>query len=178
MRRGTVGKNHNRATAAQVNTHLADHFHKNCLTGASQVIVILVVLHAVPYIRESLRLENILGSLQSCSVMVCAAISWYSIPLIPLLSFMAKLLQGIMWTGWAIRRIPWSRHFWTTKQFSKDNNVPIYPARTVHSLKSMKVNFSIFPGQNNHLFWRLVWGTNISKATLRCSFRKNGIKFC
>jgi hypothetical protein len=31
MQKGTVGENHNRATAAQVNTHLADHFNKNCL---------------------------------------------------------------------------------------------------------------------------------------------------
>jgi hypothetical protein len=33
-----------------------------------------------------------------------------------------------------------------------NNNAPIYTAGTVHSLKSMKVNFSIFPGQHNHLF--------------------------
>jgi hypothetical protein len=31
MRRGTVGENHNRATAAKVNAHLAGHFHKNGL---------------------------------------------------------------------------------------------------------------------------------------------------
>jgi hypothetical protein len=99
MWRGTVGENHNRATAAQVNTHLADHFHKNCLKWASQVMVIWVVLHSVPYIRESLRLENTQGSLRSCSVMVWAVISWYSILLVPLLSFMAKLLQGSTWTG-------------------------------------------------------------------------------
>jgi hypothetical protein len=67
--------------------------------------------------------------------------------------------KGVTWTGWVIRCIPWSRHFRTTMQFSKDNNAPIYAAATVHSSKSMKVNFSIFPGQHNHLFWRLVWGT-------------------
>jgi hypothetical protein len=60
MRRGTVDENHNRA-AAQVNSHLADHFHKNCLMRASQVMVIWVVLHAVPYIGESLRLKNTQG---------------------------------------------------------------------------------------------------------------------
>jgi hypothetical protein len=32
MQKVTVGENHKRATAAQVNTHLAGHFHKNCLT--------------------------------------------------------------------------------------------------------------------------------------------------
>jgi hypothetical protein len=160
MQRGTVDENHNRATAAQVNTHLADHFHKNCLTWASQVMVIWVVLHALPYIRESLCLENTKGSLQSCSVLVWAAISWYSILLVPLLPFMAELLQRSTWTGWVIRNIPWFRHFWTSMQFSKDNNAPIYTPGTVHSLKSMKVNFSIFPGLHNHLFWRLVWGTD------------------
>jgi hypothetical protein len=120
-----------------------------------------VVLHAVPYIRESLRLGNTQGSLQSCSVLVWAAISWYnSILLVPLLPFMAELLQGSMWTGWVIGCIPWSRHFWTTMQFSKHDNAPIYTPGTVHSLKSMKVNLSNFPGQHNHLFWKLVWGTD------------------
>jgi hypothetical protein len=154
------GWNHNRATAAQVNAHLADHFHKNCLMWASQVMVLWIVLHAGPYIRESSRLKNTQGSLQSCSVMVWAAISWYSILLVPLLPFMAKLLQGSTWTGWVLMCIPWSRHFRTTMQFSKDDNAPIYTAGTVPSLKSMKVNLSIFPGQHNHLFWRLVWGTD------------------
>jgi hypothetical protein len=62
-----------------------------------------VVLHAVPYIRKSLRLENTRGSLQTGmprsnsetrggSVMVWAAISWYSILLVPLLlPFIAEL---------------------------------------------------------------------------------------
>jgi hypothetical protein len=69
-----------------------------------------VVLHAVPHIRKSLRLENIQGSLQSGmpgsvpkvkhgvgSVMLCAAISCYSILLVPLLPFMVELLQGSTW---------------------------------------------------------------------------------
>jgi hypothetical protein len=51
------------------------------------------------------------------SVMVWAAILWYSILLAPLLPFMAKLLQGSMWTGWVSRCVPWSRHF-RTIQFS------------------------------------------------------------
>jgi hypothetical protein len=40
------------------------------------------------------------------SVMVWAAISWYSNELVPLLPFMAELLQGSMRTGWVIRHIP------------------------------------------------------------------------
>jgi hypothetical protein len=40
------------------------------------------------------------------SVMVWAEISWYIILLVPLLPFMAELLQGSMWTGWVITCIP------------------------------------------------------------------------
>jgi hypothetical protein len=43
------------------------------------------------------------------SVTVWAAISWYSILLVPLLPFMVELLQGSTWTGWLIGCIPWSR---------------------------------------------------------------------
>jgi hypothetical protein len=39
-------------------------------------------------------------------VMVWAEILWYSSLLVPLLPFMAETLQGSMWTGWVIRRIP------------------------------------------------------------------------
>jgi hypothetical protein len=67
-------------------------------------------------------------------------------------------------------------------QFSKDNNAPIYTAGTVHSLKSMKVNFCIFPGQHITCFEDYceeeIPTSNISKAISRCSFKKNGIKFC
>jgi hypothetical protein len=60
-------------------------------------------------------------------------VSWYSILLVPLLPFMAKLLQGSTWTGWVIRRIPWSRHhFETMVQFSK-TTVPPLTAGTVQS---------------------------------------------
>jgi hypothetical protein len=69
-----------------------------------------VALHAVPYIRKSLCLENTQGSVQSGMpgsnsdtgggyVIVWAAISWYSILLVPLLPFMAELLQGSTWAG-------------------------------------------------------------------------------
>jgi hypothetical protein len=157
MRRGTVGEIHNRATAAQVNEYpscrpfpqkMSDlsfagngqmckqwcHDHKTWTSDNWKRVhdtVRWIILHAVPYIRESLHFENTQGSLQSCSVMVWAAILWYSILLVPLLPFMAKLLQGSTWAGWVIRCIPWSRHyFWTTMQFSKDNNAPIYTAGT------------------------------------------------
>jgi hypothetical protein len=40
------------------------------------------------------------------SVVVLTAILWYSILSVPLLPFMAKLLQGSMRTNWVIRRIP------------------------------------------------------------------------
>jgi hypothetical protein len=138
-----------------------------------------VVLHAVPYIRLSLRLENTQGSLQSeipgsnsetweggSSVMVWTGVSWYSILLVLLLPFMAELLQGSTWTDWLIRCIPWSRRFFrTTMQFSKTT------AGTVQSwFREHEGNFNIFPGQHSHqiwtllnhsgLFWRLVWGTD------------------
>jgi hypothetical protein len=48
------------------------------------------------------------------SVMVWAAISQYSILLVPLLPFMAKLLQGSTWTGWVMRCIPQSRRYFQT----------------------------------------------------------------
>jgi hypothetical protein len=65
-----------------------------------------VILHAIPYIRKSLRLEYTQGSLQSGipvptvkhlggSLVVWAAISWYSILLVLLLPFVAELLQGV-----------------------------------------------------------------------------------
>jgi hypothetical protein len=54
------------------------------------------------------------------SVMVLAVASWYSMLLVPLLPFMAELLQGSMWTGWVIRCIPWSgRYFQTAMRFFK-----------------------------------------------------------
>jgi hypothetical protein len=40
------------------------------------------------------------------SVMIWAAISRYNAVLVPLLPFMAELLQGSTWTGWVIRCIP------------------------------------------------------------------------
>jgi hypothetical protein len=48
------------------------------------------------------------------SMMVWAAISWYSLLLVPLLPFTAELLQGSTWTGWVIRCIPWIRRYYRT----------------------------------------------------------------
>jgi hypothetical protein len=162
------------------------------------------VLHAVPYIRTSLHLENIQGSPQSGmpgsnsetqggSVMVWAAILWYSILLIPLLLFMAELVQGSTWTEWVIRYIPWSRrYFGTTMQFSMTTMPPIHESATVHFFKTTKVNFNIFPGQHNHQiwtslnyfgrFWWLQWGTDSHLQhlwnNLKIFFKQNGTKFC
>jgi hypothetical protein len=127
-----------------------------------------ITLHAVPYIRKSLCLQNTQGSTLSGmpdlvttakhgggSVMLWVAIWWYSILLVPLLLFMAELLQGSTWPGWVIMCIPWSRyHFWTMMQFS-DMIMPPFTKLELfsHSLKSMKVNFTIFPGQHNHQIW-------------------------
>jgi hypothetical protein len=76
-------------------------------------------------------LENTQGALQSGmpgsnsetwvdSVIVWTTILWYSILLVPLLPFMAKLLQGSMWRGWVIRR-----NFQTTVQFFKMTVPPL-----------------------------------------------------
>jgi hypothetical protein len=66
--------------------------------------------------------------------------------------------------------IPWSRRYFQTMQFSKTAVPHWQPELLNHSLKSMKVNFSIYLGQHNHQiwtslnhsgqFWRLEWGTD------------------
>lgn len=59
------------------------------------------------------------------SVMVWAAVSWYSILFISSVPSMAKLLQESMWRGWVMRCIPWSWHyFWTMMQFYKTTMLP------------------------------------------------------
>jgi thiol:disulfide interchange protein len=78
------------------------------------------ILHSVPCFTKSLHLENTQGSLQSgmpgfhsetwgkfsdglgVNVMACC---------LPLLPFMAELLQGSRWTGSVIRCIPSFRHY-------------------------------------------------------------------
>jgi hypothetical protein len=56
-----------------------------------------VVFYVVPYIRKSLHLENIRGSVVPTvkrgrgSVIICAAVSWYIFLLVPLLPFMGRI---------------------------------------------------------------------------------------
>jgi hypothetical protein len=140
--------------------------------GRARDMVRWFVLHAVPYIMKSLRLENTQGSLQSGmsgsvptvehwggSVMVWAAISWYRFLLVTLLPVMAELVQESTWTGWVIRCIPWSRrYFQTTMRFSKKTKPPFIKLELFsHGLKNMKVNLNILPGQNNHHIWTSLW---------------------
>jgi hypothetical protein len=76
-----------------------------------------VIIHAVPtsgrvYVwrmpKEAYNLEYLVPRVKHRGgfMIVWAAVSWYSIILVPLLPFMAELLQGNMWTGWVIRCIP------------------------------------------------------------------------
>jgi hypothetical protein len=55
--------------------------------------------------NEAYNLERLVPTVKhgGGSMMLCAAMSWYSIPLVPLLPFMAELLQGNTWRGWIIR---------------------------------------------------------------------------
>jgi hypothetical protein len=106
------------------------------------------------------------------SMMILAAISCYSILLIPLLPFMAELLQGSTWTGSVIRCIPWSRRYFRTMMNFPKKIMPQFTQLELFglALKNMKVNFSIIPGQQNDQIWtslnqsgqflRLDWGTH------------------
>jgi hypothetical protein len=100
--------------------------------------------------------------------------------LVPLLTFMAELLQGSMWTGrLGVRCIPWSRrYFRTMMQFSTTTTPQITQLEPFcNGFKSMTVNFSIFPGQHGHhigtslnhsgQFLRLEWGTVSSPTSLQ-----------
>jgi hypothetical protein len=62
--------------------------------------------------------------------MIWAAISWYSILLVPLLPFRAKLLQGSMWAGWVIMI---QMLFPNNDVTFHDDNAPIHTAGTVQS---------------------------------------------
>jgi hypothetical protein len=84
----------------------------------------------------------------------CSEQQYCGILLVLLLLFMAELLQGSMWTCWVIRRIPWSRLHFRMMQFPKMTMPPITQLELLsHDLKTMKVNFNIFPGQHNHHIW-------------------------
>jgi hypothetical protein len=64
------------------------------------------------------------------------------------LSFKAELLQGSTWAGSGSQVHPLIQTlFPNNDSVFKDNNTQLQPLS--HNLNSMKVNFSIFPGQHN-----------------------------
>jgi hypothetical protein len=67
------------------------------------------------------------------SLMVCAAISWYSILLVPLLHFMDKLLQGSIWAGLGIEVQPMVQKLFPKDAVFQNDNAPIHTAGTVQS---------------------------------------------
>jgi hypothetical protein len=138
-----------------------------------------VVLHAVPSMRKSLRLENTQASLQSGMpgsvpiakhgggfVVVWAPISWYSI------------LLSHHYPWWPITaeeyvdRLSNQVHHMIQTLFPNNDAVPPFTQLELFSngLKCMKVNFSNFPDQHNRQiwtilnhsgqFWRLKWITD------------------
>jgi hypothetical protein len=81
------------------------------------------------------------------SVMVWTAISWYSIVLVPLLPFMAELLQEYV-DRLGNQVHPMIQNFRTTMHFPKTTMSTLTQLELFnHGLKSMKVNFSIFHRQ-------------------------------
>jgi hypothetical protein len=169
-------------------TWTSDNWKRSC------DMVKWIVLHAVPYMRKSLRLENTLGSLQSenetrgDSMMVWAAISCFL--LVPLLPFMAELPQGSTWTGWVIMCIPWSRCYFPPNNDTvfQDDSVPIHTGELVQSW------YEQHEGELQHFHWtaqspdlnitETLWSvlettmmeqvptSNISTAIWKCSSRK------
>jgi hypothetical protein len=108
-------------------------------TGNSPDMVRWVALRAVPYIKKSLRFGNNQGSLQSGmpvkhrggSVMVWAAISWYSVLLVPLFPFRAELLHGSTWKGWVNQEHPMIQVLFPNNDaVFHDDNSPIHKAAT------------------------------------------------
>jgi hypothetical protein len=137
-----------------------------------------VVLPAVSYIRKSVCYENLLGNLLSgmlgsnsetwerfCDGLGNNNMVQHSVG--PLLPLMAELLQGSTWTGWVIRCIPWSKHYFRiTMQFSKSTMPPFTQLKLFnHGLKSMKANFNIFPSQHNHHISTKRQKTRVSMGT-------------
>jgi hypothetical protein len=124
--------------------------------------------------------ENTQGSLQSGTSgsnsetrgRFCNGLSSNIMVLVPLLPFMAELLQGSTWTGWEITCILWSRrYFRETMQFPKTTMLPFSQLQLFsRGIKSVKTNCNIFSDQHNHQiwtplnhsgqFWRPEWGTH------------------
>jgi hypothetical protein len=72
--------------------------------------------------------------------------TWCSTLLVPLLPFMAKLLQGSTCTGWVIRCNPWSRRYFRKMHFFK-TTVPPWHSRTLQSW------FEEHEGELQHIPW-------------------------
>jgi hypothetical protein len=120
-----------------------------------------VALHAVSYIRKSLRLENAQGSLQSgmtgsncetrgrfCDVLSSNITVQYSVG--PIIT-----LHGRITAREYVDRLDNRAHpviqTRTTMQFSKTTMPPFVQLELFsHGFNSMKVNFSIFSGQHTH----------------------------
>jgi hypothetical protein len=106
------------------------------------------------------------------STMVWAAISWYST------AFACPTFHGRITAREYVDGLGNQVHPMIQTLFPNNDavfqvvNAPIHTAGTVQSwLKSMKVNFNIFPNQHSHQigtslnhsgqFWRLEWGTDV-----------------
>jgi hypothetical protein len=124
-----------------------------------------IVLHAVPYIRESLRLENTQGSPQSempgsdsetrgggrfCDgldrniVLFCWS-HYYTYGRITAREYVDKLGNQVH---------PMIQTFPNNDAVFQDDNAPFTRLELFsHGLKSMKVNFNIYPDQHHHQIW-------------------------
>jgi hypothetical protein len=83
------------------------------------------------------------------SVMVWAAVSWYSILVVPLLHFMVELLQGSTWTCWVIRCIlPMIQTLLLNNDaVFQDDSASVHTAETVQSW------FEVHEVELQHLPW-------------------------
>jgi hypothetical protein len=105
------------------------------------------------------------------SVMVWAVISWYSLSPITVVLFTQNYWNGVHGQlGNQVHPKIWML-FLNNRAVLKDNNVQFTQMGLFsHGLKSMKLNFNIFPGQHNHHSWtslnysgkffRPDWGTD------------------
>jgi hypothetical protein len=143
-----------------------------------------VVLHAVPYIRKSLRFW---GHPRKPTILN-AWVQQYNTG--EVLWWFGQQYRGtVFW--WSHYYPLWPNHykgtngrashdFRTTMQFSR-TTIPTFTQLELfsHGLKSMKVNFNIFPGQQNHQI-SAEWGTYSHlqhlQSNLKIFFKKIGIK--
>jgi hypothetical protein len=149
-----------------VNTHLTDTWYYN--TKDLNKFLTFLFKGKIYY----LMISKASGSNSETRRRFCDGSDSNIVLLVPLLPFMAELLQGNTWTGWVIRCIPWSRrYFRTTMQFSKTTTLTFTQLELFsHGMKTTEANFNIFPDQHNHQiwtsldysgqFWRLEWGSD------------------